>query len=44
MFADGLTDWMRGSDTLGSEAAARNVAEVVTLVANAHTDNKWSSP
>jgi hypothetical protein len=31
-----------GEETLEGEAAARNVAEVLTILANAHTGSEWS--
>lgn len=41
-FADGLTEWVRGGDSLAAEAAACNVASVLTLIGNHLTENKWS--
>ncbi len=41
-FADGLTDLVRGVDSLPAEAAALNIADLLILFGNANTDNKWS--
>jgi len=40
-FADGLTEMLRGEDTLSAEAACLNVAELLLICGNYMTDGKF---
>lgn len=41
LFGDALQSWLRGGDDVASEAAGQNVAELLVLLGNSVTDNKW---
>jgi hypothetical protein len=45
-FAEGLNSWLHAvpGEVEAATAAAELIAEVVTLVAQSLTDNKWGGP
>lgn len=44
-FAEGLNSWLHAvpGETDAAEAAATLVAEILTLVAQSHTNNEWGT-
>lgn len=40
-FAEGLTDWIRGADSLEAEAASLNVADLLGMWGDTMTEGKW---